>query len=253
MPSHLMSNPERHMRETAKKILTHPVKINTAYGAQTMSLMEADHLVATGQANPADLERGFVRAVNLHANPDAAAAASPAKARKITPKMLAAQAMSKVVLSRVHEKLKAQGCNIRKMMFDEWAVEQRRESRYEAWAAKALPAVQSGAATPGEAAAAVAGAVTGQPVAPTPTGAAGARRGRGKRKGESEQTELPLSTETKTNGRRRRMRHNPGMFGVVENDGKFHLTGPDGSTMGKYYMTQEKADLEAAKLNARMS
>ena len=47
-------------------------------------------------------------------------------------------------------------------------------------------------------------------------------------------------------------RSNPGMFGVVENDGKFHLTGPGGEAMGKYYMSREKADLEAAKMNSRV-
>ena len=303
MASHTLSNPEHHYRETAKKILTHPVKINTSMGHQVMSLMEADHLVANGHAHPRDLEKGFVHAVRVHANPDAAQAAKP---RKITPKMLAAQAMSKVVLKRVHEKLKAQGCNIRKIMFDEWAVEHKRDSKYEAWAAKALTAVQSGQATVSEAATAVGEKVSGEDLstAPAATGGTGAKRSR-RKKGESAQVGMPISTEAKENrGRRNRRnpdeeekgfliaralmhrkkliyqgvtkeeatraaeqmygvrlprkmggsytRSNPGMFGVVENDGKFHLTGPGGEAMGKYYMSREKADLEAAKMNSRV-
>jgi hypothetical protein len=254
MASHTLSNPEHHYRETAKKILTHPVKINTSMGHQVMSLMEADHLVANGHAHPRDLEKGFVHAVRVHANPDAAPAAK--QPRKITPKMLAAQAMSKVVLKRVHEKLKAQGCNIRKIMFDEWAVEHKRDSKYEAWAAKALTAVQSGQATVSEAATAVGEKVSGEDLstAPAATGGTGAKRSR-RKKGESSQVEMPMSTETKNNPfhrRNRRARSNPGMFGVVENDGKFHLTGPGGEAMGKYYMSREKADLEAAKMNSRV-
>jgi hypothetical protein len=256
MASHTMSNPAQHYRETAKKILTHPVKINTSMGQQTMSLMEADHLVANGHADAGDLHRGFVRAVRTHANPDAAPAAK--QPRKLTAKMIASQAMSKVVLKRVHDKLKAQGCNIRKLMFDEWAAEQKRESKYEAWAQKGLQVVASGQATPGEVSTAVGEKVSGEdltPVASAPTGGTGAKRSRRSRR-ETAQAELPLTPETKNNPfhrRNRRARHNPGMFGVVENDGKFHLSGPGGETMGKYYMTREKAELEAAKMNARMN
>jgi len=258
MASHTMSNPAHHYRETAKKILTHPVKINTSMGHQTMSLLEADHLVANGHADAGDLHRGFVRAVLAHANPDAAPAAKAP--RKVTPKMLASQAMSKVVLKRVHDKLKAQGCNIRKIMFDEWAAEQKRESKYEAWAAKGAQIVASGAATPAEVAEAIVEKVTGAPSetpsAPASTGGKGSSRSRRKR-GETAQAELPLTTDTESKSnpfhrRNRRARHNPGMFGVVENDGKFHLSGPGGEAMSKYYMSREKAELEAAKMNARM-
>jgi hypothetical protein len=165
--------------------------------------------------------------------------------------MLAAQAISRAVLQRVHAKLKVQGCDIRRLMHDEWAAEQKRAPKYLQAAAEVIPAVQSGEITPGEAVQEiVAEASPGTPAAPRPTGGKGANRPR-KKKDESAQATLPLSGETKEN-RGRRNRRNPGMFSVMENDGKFHLTGPGGEAMGKYYMSREKADLEAAKMNSRM-
>jgi hypothetical protein len=249
-----MAHAEDHYRETAKKILTTSVRMNTSMGPRTMSLMEADHLVANGHADARDLHKGFAAAVNMHHNPDAAAAAAAPKAKKprqTTAKMLAAQAISRAVLQRVHAKLKIQGCDIRRLMHDEWAAEQKRAPKYLQAAAQVAPAVQSGEITPGEAVQEiVVEASPSTPPAPRPTGGKGAGRPR-KKGGESAQAALPLSGAAKKN-RGRRNRRNPGIFSVVENDGKFHLTGPGGQPMGKYYMSREKANLEAAKMNERM-